>query len=179
MRWFPAAPILMVLVAVAMGCNKPDLDMSKLRVGMTKKEVIERVGGASRISVVNDMELHEYEAYDRYGAIKINSRSRFVRFVGGKVDAFGTLEELKTGGPARPAVAATPTVSPAGRGTTGSGQAAPPSPAAFDLKVELEKLEKLKQAGLISEAEFRELRQKTVDKARALLAEYPHAQTEK
>ena len=179
MRWFLAAPILMVSMAVSMGCNQPDLDMSKVRVGMTKKEVIERVGGATRTTVVNDTEVHEYEAFERYGAIKVNSRSRYIRFIGDKVDSFGTLEELKAGGPARPAMAATPTLGPAGRGTTGSGQAAPPGPTAFDLKVELEKLEKLKQAGLISEAEFRELRQKTVDKARALLGEYPHAQTEK
>jgi hypothetical protein len=169
----------MVMVAVSMGCNKPDLDMSKVRVGMTKKEVIERVGGASRVSVVNDTELHEYEAYERYGAIKVNSRSRFIRFVGGKVESFGTLDELKAGGPARPLAAATPALVPAGPGVTGSGQAAPPSPAAFDLKLELEKLEKLKQAGLISEAEFKEFRQKTMDKARALLRDYPQAQTEK
>jgi hypothetical protein len=179
MRWFLAAPILMVALAGSLGCNKPDLDVSRLRVGLTKKEVLERVGGASRVTVVNDAELHEYEAYDRYGAIKINSRSLFIRFVGGKVESFGTLEELKAGGPARPIVAAAPTLGPAGRGATGSGPAAQPSPAAFDLKVELEKLEKLKQAGLISEAEFREFRQKTMDKARALLADYPRVLPEK
>ncbi len=179
MRWFLAAPMLMVLVAVAMGCKRPDLDMSKIQVGLTKKEVIERVGGASRISVVNDSELHEYEAYDRYGAIKINSRSRFIRFVGGKVESFGTLEELKAGGPVRSSLVATPALGPAGRGTTGSGQAAPSSSAVFDLKVELEKLEQLKQSGLISEAEFKEFRQKNMDKARALLADLPHPHTEK
>jgi hypothetical protein len=179
MRWFLAAPILMVALAGSLGCNKPDLDMSKIRVGLTKKEVLERVGGASRVTVVNDTELHEYEAYDRYGAIKINSRSLFIRFVGGKVESFGTLAELKAGGPARPFVAAASTPGPAGRGATGSGQVALPSPAAFDLKLELEKLEKLKQSGLISEAEFKEFRQKTMDKARALLADVPLAHTEK
>ncbi len=178
MRWFLAAPILMVSLAVSMDCKKPDLDMSKVRVGLTKKEVIERVGGASRITVVNDTELHEYEAYDRYGAIKINSRSRYIRFVGGKVESFGTLDELKAAVPAGP-LAATPTLGPADRLATGNAPAAPPSPAAFDLKSELEKLEKLKRAGLITEAEFREFRQKTMDKARALLADYPRAHTEK
>jgi hypothetical protein len=179
MRWFLAAPILMVSFAASVGCNKPDLDMSKIRVGLTKKEVVERVGGASRITVVNDTELHEYEAYDRYGAIKVNSRSRFIRFVGGQVESFGTLEELKAGGPARPFMAATPTLGPAGRGATGSGQVALHSSAAFDLKSELEKLEQLKRDGLISEAEFREFRQKTMDKARALLGDYPRPHTEK
>ena len=179
MRWFLAAPILMVALVGSLGCNKPDLDMSKIRVGLTKKEVLERVGGASRVTVVNDTELHEYEAYDRYGAIKINSRTRYIRFVNGKVESFGTLEELKAGGPARQIAAVPVATGPAGRGATGSGQAAPSSPAAFNLKVELENLEKLKQGGLISEAEFRELRQKTMDKARALLGDYPHPHTEK
>jgi hypothetical protein len=179
MRWFLAVPILMVPIAVSLGCNKPDLDMSKIRVGLTKKEVMERVGGPSRVSMVNDAEVHEYEAYDRYGAIKVNSRSRFIRFVGGQVESFGTLDELKAGGPARPPMAPPPRPSPADRGTTVSGQGAPPSPAAFDLKLELEKLEKLKQSGLISEAEFLEFRQKTMDKARALLVDYPHPHTEK
>jgi hypothetical protein len=177
MRWFLAAPFLVVSLAVAMGCTKPDLDLSRIRTGMTKKEVAQRVGEASRVTVVNDTELHEYEAYERYGAIKINSRSRFIRFVGGQVVAFGTLEELKAGGPARPVVAAAPAPGPAGRGV--SDQAAAPAPVAFDLKSELEKLEKLKLGGLISEAEYKEFRQKTMDKARALLADYPRPHTEK
>jgi hypothetical protein len=159
MRRFLAAPLLIVPIAVSMGCTKPDLDVSKIRVGMTKKEVLERVGEPSRTTVVNDTEVHEYEAYDRYGAIKINSRSRFIRFVGGKVESFGTLEELKAGGPARPSAEA--------RGGTVNGQAAPASSTTFDLRTELEKLEKLKKDGLISEAEFSELRQKVMDKARA------------
>jgi hypothetical protein len=40
-------------------------------------------------------------------------------------------------------------------------------PAAFELRTELEKLEKLKSDGLITEAEFKELRQKVIDKAKA------------
>ena len=167
MRRFLAAPLLIVPIAVSMGCTKPDLDVSKIRVGMTKKEVLERVGEPSRTTVINDTEVHEYEAYDRYGAIKINSRSRFIRFVGGKVESFGTLEELKAGGPTRPSTEARPKASPEDRGGTVNGQAAPPSSTAFDLRTELEKLEKLKKDGLISEAEFSELRQKVMDKARA------------
>jgi hypothetical protein len=39
--------------------------------------------------------------------------------------------------------------------------------AAFDLRTELEKLEKLKKDGLITEAEFKELRQRVLEKAKA------------
>ena len=168
MRRCLAAPFLIVPIAVSVSCTKPDLDVSKIRFGMTKKEVLERVGGPSRTSVVNDTEVYEYEAYDHYGAIKINSRSQFIRFVGGKVESFGTLEALKAGGPARHSMEAMSKSSPEVGGETVSSRAAPPVSTAFDLRTELEKLEKLKKDGLISEAEFSELRQKVLDKAKAL-----------
>lgn len=154
------AALFLLPALVSVGCTRPDLDVSKLRVGMTKKEVVERVGAPKRVTEVNlTTELHEYEAYDRYGAIKINSRSQFVRFVDGRVEAVGTMEELKAGRSAlRPeAPKATP---------VSAAQPVAPAPA-FDLRAELEKLEKLKKDGLISEAEFQELRRKVMDKARA------------
>lgn len=152
------AALFLLPALLSVGCTRPDLDVSKLRVGMTKKEVVERVGSPKRVTEVNlTTELHEYEAYDRYGAIKINSRSQFVRFVNGRVEAVGTLEELKAG---RSALhAETTKAAPA-------AQPVAPTPA-FDLRTELEKLEKLKKDGLISEAEFQELRRKVLDKAKA------------
>jgi outer membrane protein assembly factor BamE (lipoprotein component of BamABCDE complex) len=168
MRRCLAAPFLIVSIAVSMGCTKPDLDVSKVRVGMTKKEVLERVGAPSRTAVVNDTEVYEYEAYDHYGAIKINNRSQFIRFVGGKVESFGTLEALKAGGPAHHSMEAMSKSSPEVGGETVSSRAAPPGSTAFDLRTELEKLGRLKKDGLISEAEFSELRQKVLDKAKAL-----------
>ncbi|WP_243382070.1 hypothetical protein [Geothrix alkalitolerans] len=154
-----AALIIALPAVVSMGCTKPDLDVTKLRVGMTKKEVLERVGGPSKTTVANDTEVLEYEAYDRYGAIKINSRTQYVRLVNGRVDAFGTQEDLKAG---RPSPRAKET-----RVKAADERAALPAPPAFDLRTELEKLEKLKKDGLISETEFQELRQKVMDKARA------------
>lgn len=155
-----AAAVMFILpVAGSLGCTRPDLDVSRLRAGMTKKEVLERTGSPSRMTVTNDTEVWEYEAYERYGAIKVNQRSRFVRFVRGQVDAFGTLEDLKAGRAAQGAQA------PAMKGGAPISQA--PAAPAFDLRTELEKLEKLKKDGLISEAEFQELRKKVLDKARA------------
>lgn len=158
MRRSSAALMLALPVAVSVGCTRPDLDLSRIRTGMTKKEVIERAGSPTRTTVTNDTEVWEYEAYERYGAIKVNARSRFVRFVRGQVDAFGSPEDLKAG---RAAL-----VAPAGPAKEAA--AAPqPAPPAFDLRTELEKLEKLKKDGLISEPEFQELRKKVLDKARA------------
>ena len=155
-----AALILALPVAVSVGCNSPDLDVAKLRVGMTKKDVLERVGSPTRTTTTNDTEVFEYEAYERYGAIKINNRTQYVRFVGGRVDAFGTMDDLKAGRAARAAQ------EPRAKG--GAVAPEPPAPPTFDLRTELEKLEKLKKDGLISEAEFQELRKKVMDKARAL-----------
>lgn len=155
MRSSHAALMLALPVVMSMGCTRPDLDLARLRVGMSKKDVLEQVGGPTRTKVTNDVEVWEYEAYERYGAIKINARSRFVRFTTGKVDAFGSLEDLKAG--------RAPQGVPAKAGTAAPQPAAP----AFDLRAELEKLEKLKKDGLISESEFQELRKKVLDKARA------------
>jgi hypothetical protein len=155
-----AAALFLVPALLSLGCTKPDLDVSKLRIGMTKKEVLMRAGGPKRITEVNlNTELHEYEAYERYGAIKINSRSKFVRFVDGKVEAVGTLEELNAG-----RSALRPEAPKAAPGTPASTQ---PAATIFDLRTELEKLEKLKKDGLINEAEFQALRQKVLDKAKA------------
>ena len=156
-----AAALFLLPALLSVGCTKPDLDVTKLKVGMSKKEVIERVGNPKRVTEVNlTTELHEYEAYERYGAIKINSRSQFVRFVDGKVEAAGSLEDLKAGRSALRAEAAK--ASP-----FAGAQPAASAPPAFDLRTELEKLEKLKKDGLISEAEFQELRQKVLAKAKA------------
>ncbi|WP_291270515.1 outer membrane protein assembly factor BamE [Geothrix sp.] len=162
-----AALMIAIPAVVSLGCTKPDLDVSKLRVGMTKKEVIERVGNPTRTKVTNDTEVHEYEAYDRYGAIKVNSRTQYIRFVNGRVDAFGTLEDLKAGRSSWNSPEARAKVNPEMREAAPLKQPATPAGPAFDLRVELEKLEKLKKDGLITEVEFRELRQKVMDKARA------------
>jgi len=154
--------LLAAPVVVSIGCKKPDLDYSKLRVGMTKKEVIYRVGEPTRTTVQDQIEVWEYEAFDRYGAIAINPRSQFVRFVGGLVEFFGTREELAATKPSAVKVGVDAKTS-----VTGRPEAAAPRPAAFDLRSELEKLEAMKKDGLITEAEFKELRQKVLDKAKA------------
>lgn len=153
MRWSPI-PLFALALAATVGCTKPDLEFGKLRIGMDKKEVVARAGQPSRTSTVNGFELFEYEAYDRYGALKVNERSSFVRFSQGRVDAMGTREEVD------------PLKVPAGKApaeTTRNEAAAP----AFDLRTELEKLEKLRKDGLISEAEFKDLRQRVLEKAKA------------
>lgn len=154
-------PLLFALpVLVALGCAKPDLDFVKIRHGMTKRDIVARLGEPTRQSEAPPFEVFEYVAYDRYGALKVNQRSQFVRFLNGQVESFGNLEDLGTAkahtAPAAPVEAAAPTP-----------RAATPAPAPFDLRGELEKLEKLKQDGLISASEYQELRQRVLAKAKA------------
>lgn len=155
-----ASLLLALPVAVSMGCQKPDIDFVKIRVGMTQADIVGRIGSPTRTSIVRPgVEVFEYEAYDRYGALIVNRRSQFVRFVNGRVESFGNLEDLNAAKPAAPAEAkALP---------TRREEAAAAGAAAFDLRAELEKLERLKKDGLISESEFKELRQRVLDKAKA------------
>ena len=155
-----ASLLLALPVAVSMGCQKPDIDFVKIRVGMTKAEIVTRIGSPTRTSIVSpDVEVLEYEAYDRYGALIVNRRSQFVRFVNGRVESFGNMEDLNAAKPATPTEAkAIPTK---------REEAASAGATAFDLRAELEKLERLKKDGLITEAEHKELRQRVIEKAKA------------
>ncbi len=162
MRWSPT-PLFALALAATVGCTKPDLEFGKLRIGMDKKEVVARAGQPSRTSTVNGFELFEYEAYDRYGALKVNERSSFVRFSQGRVDAMGTREEVD---PMKVPAGKTPEEAKRGEGA-GAAAPAPVPASAFDLRTELEKLEKLKKDGLITETEYQELRQHALAKAKA------------
>lgn len=152
--------LLALPMLVSVGCAKPDLDFVKIRQGMTQKDIVARVGEPTRTTVAPPYEVFEYVAYDRYGALKVNQRSQFIRFLDGRVESFGNLEDLGTPKALSAKIpAAAPPAAPAA--------AAPASTAAFDLRGELEKLEKLKKDGLISEAEFQELRLRVLAKAKA------------
>lgn len=155
-----AALLFTIPVALSVGCAKADLDFVKIRVGMTKKDIIARLGKPTRTSVVNQADVFEYEAYDRYGALKVNQRSQFIRFIDDKVESFGNMEDLHAAKPPAGKVEAGVKANPDPRSV-------PPAPAAFDLRAELEKLETLKKDGLISESEFKELRQRVLEKAKA------------
>ncbi|HEY3401503.1 MAG TPA: hypothetical protein VGK03_12825 [Geothrix sp.] len=167
MRRSFASLLLAIPVAVSVGCAKPDLDFVKIRLGMTKSDVIARLGKPTRTSVVNPFEIFEYEAYDRYGALIVNRRSQFIRFYEGRVESFGNIEDLDPTKPPARKKEADPQASPDKREAPGTLKAAPSSATAFDLRTELEKLEKIKKDGLITDAEFQELRQKVLEKAKA------------
>jgi hypothetical protein len=164
----PFAFLLFAIPAmVAVGCAKPDLDLAKIRIGMTRSEIIARVGQPTKTTVNDHSEIFEYEAYDRYGALIVNRRSQFIRFMNGKVESFGNIEDLHPPKPPTGKVEGGLKADSERQGETVHLKAGPPAPGAFDLRTELEKLEQLKKDGLISDVEFKELRQRVLEKAKA------------
>lgn len=163
---FPSS-LLAISIVVALGCTKPDLDFAKIRIGMSKNEVVQRVGNPARTSSSNDFEVYEYDAYDHYGAMRVNLRSQYIRFVDGKVESYGNKADFDPAKPPARKMEVDQKIGTAMREETADRKASAPPPTAFDLRTELEKLEKMKRDGLITEAEFKELRQRVIEKAKA------------
>jgi hypothetical protein len=124
----------------------------------------------TRVSVQGGTEYFEYESYDAHnrpfvGVVRDNYRTRYVRFIHGKVESFGNKGDFDTTKPPTTRVEVDKKVSIDSREEVIGGKSS--SPASFDLKAELEKLDNLKKNGLISDTEFKELRQRAIDKAKA------------
>ena len=65
MRWNRLPLLLAVPLVSVVGCSKPEVDFTRISLGMTKDEVIAKIGKPTRVSVQRDMEYFEYEAYDK------------------------------------------------------------------------------------------------------------------
>jgi outer membrane protein assembly factor BamE (lipoprotein component of BamABCDE complex) len=151
---------------------------------------------AIRQGTVSFLEYETFDQDKWFGVgRKENVQRFFVRLVDGRVESFGdkqSLDPVKI--PAgwadpdpKPLVLVKPTVDskpttevkptpapkpmpeakPLADQKPDSAPVKPPAAASFDLRSELEKLEKLKKDGLITEVEFKELRQRALDKAKA------------
>ena len=154
------------LFLIACAAPKAEPDLTLISVGMTKDEVTSKIGKPTRVAVQNGLEIFEYEAYDEanrpfVGLVKSNYRYLFVRFLSGKVESFGRKGDFDS------------TKNPASelkidQKITGGPTAAGATPIEkFDLATELRKLEQLKKDGLLTEDEFKLLRQRAIDKAKA------------
>jgi hypothetical protein len=90
---FSALTITFAAVAMV-GCfvDKPEVDLTRVSVGMDKDEAIRRLGKPTRIAVHGGVEYLEYESYENSGwdwKGKRNFQQMFVRIVNGRVDSFG------------------------------------------------------------------------------------------
>lgn len=157
------APVLSAAALVlSMGCTEPAFTPAKARVGMTEEQVVAALGRPTATIVQGGATFLEYETYDQdrwfSSGRKENVQVFVVRLTGGKVDAVGKKGDLED--PKAPATRIEGYRKPGAEPAAAGG-------APFDLRAELEKLEKLKRDGLISEAEFRDLRQHALDKAKS------------
>jgi hypothetical protein len=141
MKISPSAFLLTVPIFAFISCAKPDLDFVNIRIGMTKDQVIEYLGKPTRMSVINNLEIFEYEAYDRVGALVINRRSQFVRFINGKVESFGNKGDFDS------------TKTPTSRVEIDK-KVQDTSEKKNDVYAELIKLDDLRKRGILTDAEF-------------------------
>jgi outer membrane protein assembly factor BamE (lipoprotein component of BamABCDE complex) len=158
-----------MVALVGLGCAKASFDINRIQVGMSEDQAFMALGKPSLAIRQGNVRYLEYETFDQdrwFGVPrKENVQRFFVRLVDGRVESFGDKKNLDpakvpTGwADADPKPVTDPKPEPV---TTKPAAAAP-----FDLRTELEKLEKLKKDGLITEAEFKELRQRALDKAKA------------
>lgn len=176
-----------VVALMGLGCSRPTFDIHRIQVGMSEDQAFATLGKPSLAIRQGNVRYLEYELFDQdkwFGVgPKENVQRFFVRLVDGRVESFGDKKHLdpakiptgwadadpkpvtdpKPMAEPKPMVEPKPVVEPKPEPLT-----AKPAPAApFDLRTELEKLEKLKKDGLITEVEFKELRQRALDKAKA------------
>ncbi len=147
--------LLAVTALVLVGCNgKPEVDFTRISIGMTKEQVVERIGQPTRMSSQGGLEVFEYEAWDKKGidVSHYNLRFLFVRFLGGKVDSFGRKGDFDS------------TKNP----TTEQKITTISEHPRFDLAAEIKRLDKMKADGLLTADEYAQLRKNAIEKAKIL-----------
>ena len=175
MRQF-VAPSLLALALL--GCAEPSFKPERIQLGMTEEQVLGLMGKPTATTQLEHARILDYETFDQdrwFGAgRKENIKVFSVRLVEGRVSSAGPKGEASTALPAAlaaPAPVAKPLAAPVQVATPVAAPAVAPTPpvpssGTFDLRTELEKLEKLKQDGLISAAEYQDLRQNVLKKAK-------------
>ena len=178
------APSLLALTLV--GCAEPSYKPERIQLGMTEEQVLGLLGKPTATTQLEHARVLDYETFDQdrwFGAgRKENIKVFSVRLEEGRVTSAGPKDGVSRALPATlaaPAPVQVSALAPAAKPVVPPVQAAAPvaasiaapvppvpSPAAFDLRAELEKLEKLKQDGLISAAEYQDLRQSVLKKAK-------------
>jgi hypothetical protein len=161
-------PVIAVVSLVGCFRDKPEVDLTLVSVGMEKAEVLAKLGKPTRVSLQGLTEYLEYEAFENSGwdwKGKRNFRYLFVRIINGRVESFGNKGDFDTTKTPTRRIEIDQQVRVDTREEKALGEHAFGTP--FDLKVELEKLDKMKKDGLLTDSEFKELRQRAIDKAKA------------
>lgn len=156
---------LAVCLLAGTGCTGPKTTPEKtVRPGMTEDQVLGLLGKPLALARQGATTYLEYETFDQdrwFGTgRKENVRVLLVRMLNGRVDAVGRKGDFPT-----PPMTASPLEVEPKSSLEPPVAVVPPVP--FDLRTELEKLEKLQKDGLLTEAEHRDLRQRVMEKFKA------------
>lgn len=141
-------PISAIAIVCCAGCAS-SAQLNKIQIGMTKDEVISILGQPDSMSAQGNVEYLTYYlvADAGYG----RDQPYMVRLVDGKVESFGRYSQLLDL-EYRP---------PAGQTAPGMPAAAPAAPApTSDIATQLLTLQRLKDQGVLTEAEFEQAKQK-------------------
>ncbi len=82
--------VVFLIVAFLVGCAGSSKKMNKLKLGMTKQEVIEAIGGPNSTSAAGDIEYLRY----RLNSSSFSADEYYVKLLDGKVDAYGKRGDL-------------------------------------------------------------------------------------
>jgi hypothetical protein len=130
---------------------------------MSEEAVIHQLGKPTSVSMLGNTKYLEYTAWDtdEWGN-HVNHQFFYVRMMEGKVDSFGRKGDFdSTKNPAKD-ININQKIE-----NSDKSDKVPQAQGKFDLQIELSKLEKMKKGGLINEAEYQQLRQRAIDKAKA------------
>ncbi len=148
---------------VSIGCAKRPPSLDRVQMGMTEDEVVGKLGRPRSVSMQGNTKYLEYASWDidAWGT-HINHQFFYVRVLGGKVDSFGRKGDFDSSKNPTKDININQKIE-----TTDKAGKAAQAQDRFDLQVELSKLEKMKKDGLLNEAEYQQLRQRAIDKAKA------------
>ena len=79
--------LLVVLVSMSGCMSSPN--MAKINLGMSKQDVISKLGNPRNVAAQGNYEYFTYEGEASYADGKLGGEYYFVRFVGGKVESYG------------------------------------------------------------------------------------------
>jgi len=159
------------IVALLAGCETPHHapPFERIAAGMTEEQVTERIGKPEKVAVHGQTKYLEYQTYfHTWKPGDIGYEYYYVRLVNGKVDSYGKKGDFDSTRDPTQRVILDQTVDVRSRPSASAESNQGMTTSKFDLRAELEKFDKLRSDGLISEKEHQELRQRAIEKAKVL-----------
>lgn len=139
--------LLIALTLLIVGCATPS-KMNSVQLGMSKAEVIAVMGEPSSASAQGSSEYLNYNLYDTFDDMLGSTPTQYyVRLINGEVESYGTTGDFDSTRPATIRVETDENIK---------------VDENSDLYAELRKLKELHEDGILSDAEYEELKQRAI-----------------